>query len=225
MTGTPAAIKDPPAPGPASRFWRNLKARLSPAPIATIDAFRVFMEERAALIAQKCAIDYCRGKTGLASYALFTEKPFLTALDICRWETFVTVLGDLLVVAEGTLRPHAETGQRPRLSEALAGLYSTILTTMPPPAHRTHGWGDAIASFGMRIKAASQTEPQRALDVADRSAKQLFDTLPIHLSMRALDEEVVYGAVRFRMIAVSQEMDRRIVAASLVGELLANPPS
>ncbi len=41
--------------------------------------------------------------------------------------------------------------------------------------------------------------------------------------MRALDEEVVYGAVRFRMIAVSQEMQRRFVAADLVGQFLAAP--
>ena len=31
----------------------------------------------------------------------------------------------------------------------------------------------------------------------------------------------MYGAVRFRMIAVSQEMQRRFAAADLVGRLLA----
>jgi hypothetical protein len=39
--------------------------------------------------------------------------------------------------------------------------------------------------------------------------------------MRALDKEVVYGAVRFRMIAVSQEMQRRIAAPDLARQLLA----
>jgi hypothetical protein len=39
--------------------------------------------------------------------------------------------------------------------------------------------------------------------------------------MRSLDEEVVYGAVRFRMVAVSQEMQRRVSAAKLLPELLA----
>jgi hypothetical protein len=90
-------------------------ARVRPAPIATTDAFRIFLEERAALIAQKCAVDYCRGKTGLASYALFTEKPFLDALEVCRWETFVTVLADLMILAEGCLRPYASAEERPRL--------------------------------------------------------------------------------------------------------------
>jgi len=221
MTNPLAAIKDLPAVAPAARLWRSLKERFSPAPIGTVDALKTFLEERAALIAQKCAIDYCRGKTGLASYALFTEKPFLDALDICRWETFVTVLGDLLIIAEGSLRQHVGDAQRPRLGEALVGLYSEVLGRMPLPVHRAQGWGDAIASFALRLEEASHAEPRQALDVADHSAKQLFNTLPIHLSMRALDKEVVYGAVRFRMIAVSQEMQRRAAVADLAEQLLA----
>lgn len=208
---------------PVARLWRSLKERFSPAPIHSVDALRTFLEERAALISQKCAIDYCRGKTGLASYALFTEQPFLKALDICRWETFATVLGDLLIIAEGSLRPHVPAADQPRLCEALVGLYAAILTSMPAPSHRAQGWHDAIASFSLRAKSTSREEPQQALDVADHSAKRLFDTLPIHLSMRALDKEVVYGAVRFRMIAVSQELHRRVAPAHLAEKLLAAP--
>lgn len=199
----------------------RLRAYLWPPPIATTDALRIFLEQRAALIAQKCAIDYCRGKTGLASYALFTEKPFLDALDVCRWETFAAVLGDLLIVAEGLLRSHVAAEQRLRLNEALTALYSAVLTALPPLAHRAHGWGDATASFAERFKAASLGEARQALDVADHSAKRLFDTLPIHISYRELDEEIVYGAVRFRMIAVSQEMQQRLAARDVARELVA----
>ena len=210
------------AVGPVGRFWRRLRARLRPVPIDTVDALRTFLEERAALIAQKCAIDYCRGKTGLASYALFTEKPFLEALDVCRWETFVTVLGDLLIVAEGYLRPHTAQEQHPRLCEALLGLYAATLAALPAPAHRAQGWGNVSASVAMRLGEASRGNPQQALDVADHSARRLFDTLPIHLNMRELDEEVVYGAVRFRMIAVSQEMQGRLRAPELAAQLTAD---
>lgn len=197
-------------------------ARLRPAPIATADALKTFLDERAAFMAQKCAIDYCRGKTGLASYALFTEKPFLDALDICRWETFVAVLGDLLILVEGYLRPHVAAGQHARLLEALNGLYLAVLAPLPLPAHRMHGWDDARESFAVRLRAASIAQPRTALDVADHSAKRLFDTLPIHISMRELDEEPVYGSVRFRMIAVNQEMQRRLRAADLARQLLAD---
>jgi hypothetical protein len=202
------------------RLWQSLGARLRPAPISTIDALRIFLEERASLIAQKCAIDYCRGKTGLASYALFTEKPFLDALEICRWETYVAVLGDLFLLVEGCLRPHAPAERHGKLREALLRLYSDVLASLPAPEHRPGGWGDTIGPFALRLDSAGLGDPQRALDVADHSAKRLFDTLPIHSSMRALDEEVVYGAVRFRMIAVSQEMQRRLAGTELARELI-----
>jgi hypothetical protein len=202
-------------------LWRRLQSKLRPAPIDTADALKTFLQERASLIAQKCAIDYCRGKTGLASYALFTEKPFLDALDVCRWEAFAAVLGDLLIIIEGSLRAHVPAEQHARLLEALNGLYSAVLAALPLPAHRVHGWDDVIGSFTTRLRAASFAKPQQALDVADHSAKRLFETLPIHISMRQLDEEVVYGAVRFRMIAVSQELHRRIAAADLARQLIA----
>lgn len=221
MSSPQTIIPGPVATGWIGGLWRRLEARLRPAPITTRDALRIFLEERAALIAQKCAIDYCRGKTGLASYALFTEKPFLDALDVCRWETFAAVLGDLLIVAEGLLRSHIAAEQRRPLNEALTALYSAVLAALPPLAHRAHGWEDTTTSFADRFKTATLGEARQALDVADHSAKRLFDTLPIHSSYRELDEEVVYGAVRFRMIAVSQEMQRRLAAAELVRQLLA----
>jgi hypothetical protein len=200
---------------------QRVMSRLRPASIAAPAELKTFLQERASLIAQKCAIDYCRGKTGLASYALFTEKPFLDALDVCRWEAFAAVLGDLFILAEAHLRAHASAAQRPLLADALVRLHSDIFDAMPAPAHRPGGWADALASFEARLRAAAQGAAPNALDVADHSAKRLFDTLPIHSSYRELDEEVVYGAVRFRMIAVNQDLQRRIAAAELIRELLA----
>jgi hypothetical protein len=200
-------------------FWRRLTTYFRPQPIATAGAFRIFVEERAAFLTQKCAIDYCRGKTGLASYALFTEKPFLDALDICRWETYAVVLEDLILLGEGQMRPHLPDEQRPRLSAALLALHAAALAAHPAPAHRPGGWNDAGERFAARLRSASTAQPPLR-ELADHSARRLYDTLPIHISMRELDEEVVYGAVRFRMIAISQEMRRRVrggeVAASLI---------
>lgn len=200
---------------------RRVIARLRPARIATVPALETYLQERASLIAQKCAIDYCRGKTGLASYALFTEKPFLDALDVCRWESFAAVLGDLLILVETALRPHVEAPARPHLCASLARLYGNVLGSMPLPAHRPQGWSEDVATFTLRLQAASAGAPQRALDVADHSAKRMFDTLPIHSDYRELDEEVVYGAVRFRMIATNHQLQRRIDAGALADALLA----
>lgn len=198
---------------------RRVMSRLRPRPLATAGAFRTFVEERALLVAQKCAIDYCRGKTGLASYALFTEEPFLKALDVCRWETFAAVAGDLLILAEAHLRRHAGPEQR-RLREALVRLHAEVLASSPLPVHRPQGWGDVNEAFAARLESAAADGARPTVEVADHSAKRLFDTLPIHSSYRELDEEVVYGAVRFRMIALNGEMEQRIAGAALAAALL-----
>ena len=200
---------------------RRVISRLRPAPIATNGALKSFLEERALLIAQKCAIDYCRGKTGLASYALFTEEPFLKALDVCRWETFAAVLGDLLILTEAHLRPEAGAARAPQLRDALLRTHADVLAAAGVPAHRSQGWDDTIRVFAARLAAAAAAQPKPAVEIADHSAKRLFDTLPIHSSYRELDEEVVYGAVRFRMVAVNQEIRQRIAAPELLTELLA----
>lgn len=206
----------------AESVLQRVISRLRPAPrIDNLPALRTFLEQRAALIAQKCAIDYCRGKTGLASYALFTEKAFLDALDVCRWEAYAAVLADLMLIAEGRMRVELLPAQHVRLAEALAALYADSLQALPAPVHRSEGWSDAVAAFGARVRGAAAGPALQALDVADHSAKRLFDTLPIHARYRKLDEEVVYGAVRFRMIAISQEMQHRFDAAALAKALTA----
>ena len=202
-------------------IWHRVMAHLRPVPIASIAALQTFLRERAFFLAQKCAIDYCRGKTGLMSYALFSEKPFLDALEVCRWETFLAVLGDLLILTEGHLRAHVAAEHHQRLCETLLGLHAAILAGLPAPAHRAQGWGDATDLFAPRLKTASAATRRQTREVADHSARRLFETLPIHSSYRELDEEVVYGAVRFRMIALSAEMERRFAVPELVSQLLA----
>ena len=73
-------------PFPAAKgARRRLRQWFQPPPIASVGQLRTYVEERALLIAQKCAIEYVREKTGLASHALFSEKTFLESLDVCRW--------------------------------------------------------------------------------------------------------------------------------------------
>ncbi len=202
-----------------------------PSPITTHAQLRDFVSSRASLVCQKVAIDYCRGKSGSFSHALFTEKAFQDVLTVCRWESFAATLADILIIIEGFLRPEvAALGNGDaarRVGDALAGLYPEILASYPVPPHRADkGWADAEAAFAIRF-AAVRAQPSRPpAEVADHSARRLFETLPIHSSMRERDEEVVHGAVRFRLIAVHQEFLRRARVPELIAALAAGktPP-
>jgi hypothetical protein len=194
--------------------WRRRPA------ITTADALKTFARENAAFIAQKCAIDYCRTKAGLFSHHLFKEEDFIVALTRCRWEGYGAVLADILLVLEAFLRPTAGE-QAGRIADRLAAWYAEILAEDPPPTHRPQGWAEAIERFAQRMAVARAAPARSPAAIATASGKHLFGALPIHTNHRDLDEEMVVSSVRFRMVSLWQEMERRIdrqaVCAALAG--------
>ena len=207
------------APGPQLVLWERIRRLWGEPALVTVPGLRKFLSERAAFVAQKSAVDYCRGKTGLFSFQLFAEKPFIDALAVCRWETFAATLGDVIILAEGALRPVAG-GEAAQVAESLAALYRQSLLGFPLPQHRPQGWDDAVGAFRLRFDAATHAPPRIAAEVAMHSARRLFETLPIHPSMREWDEEIVHGSVCFRMVSVRQEMERRFDKPALIRELV-----
>ena len=205
--------------------WAKVSALWHPPALTTPESLREFIAARAAFVAQKVAVDYCRGKTGLFSHALFEEKEFQDALTVCRWESFAATLSDILILTEGFLRtasPQIDRDRLHRIDAALAGFYPAILASHPLPTHRAgKGWSDVEAEFAIRFAAACAAPPGKPAQVALHSARRLFETLPIHTNMRELDEEIVHGAVLFRMIAVHQELGQRANPEKLIAALAA----
>lgn len=182
-------------------------------------SLRKFLTEQAAFVAQKSAIDYCRGKTGLFAPALFEEKTFVDALTICRWEAFAAAAADVLIITEGLLRPSAGPATE-AVAASLRAFYPKMLMDQGQPEHRAKGWDDAIAAFGERFDRAAHEPPRPAAEVGLHTARRLFETLPIHENMRTRDEEVVHGAVCFRMVAFRQRLDQRLDRAAVIADLL-----
>lgn len=181
-----------------------------------------FLGANAALVAQKCAIDYCRGKTGAASHALFKEQPFIDALNRCRWESYAAVLADLMLIAETQLaRAPNATGRSAELKSALQRIYAELLHSHPLPPHRPQGWDEVIAEFAQRQAAFESSAGEMPDRIALHSARKLFDTLPIHTNMRQFDEEIVFGAVRFHVVGVSQRLGAQLRPEAVVRDLLS----
>lgn len=203
------------------RLFERLRGLWREPAIDSTAALRVFLGQQAAFVAQKCAIEYCRGKAGIFASALFVEQSFNDALTICRWEALAAVVADTLILAEGALRPAA--GPRAAaVGERLCDLYPVILMDHGVPAHRPDGWADVVAAFGPRLEAAQAEPPKPAADVATFGARRLFETLPIHPNMRRYDEEIVFGDVRFRMVAFRQQLERRLDKPAVVRDLLGD---
>ncbi|MGE0153322.1 MAG: hypothetical protein AB7R90_11955 [Reyranellaceae bacterium] len=180
-----------------------------------------FLDRNAALVAQKCAIDYCRGKAGTFSQSLFREKPFIEALTLCRWESYAAVLADLTLIVEAKLFESARAlAAADRLKPAMAALYRQVLHQHPVPAHRPQGWDDAVAEFEVRQAEFDPAAAPLADRIALHSARRLFETLPIHTNMRQFDEEIVFGAVRFHVVAFSQRLGAQLQPEATARNLL-----
>jgi hypothetical protein len=198
------------------RWWR-------PPPITTATELEAFARQRAAFIAQKVSNDYCQAKTGAFRSQIFKERTFLDALDVCRWEGFAAVLADVLLAIESFLRP-AAAGREAALAERLFAMYKTALAADPTPAHRPDGWTDAIERARPRLLGAALAERRSPAEIALDSGHRLFDSLPIHMRYRELDEEMILGAVQFQMLATWEIMRERLRAPALVSDLLARTP-
>lgn len=195
-----------------SGFWPRSNKK-----VCTAEGLGEFLTRQAFFLAQKCTDDYCRGKVGVAHFALSTEDAFRQALTTCRWEGFGAMLSAVAAVAECRL---IDAGTPPEAAEAaVIGLVDKILTGQPVPAHRPQGWGDIVEILPDRLRWA-RSEPRPSLaEIAAPAAKRLFDVLPIHANHRELDEEVVGNSVRFQFVGFSDRFRREVDAEGIARQI------
>jgi hypothetical protein len=189
-------------PGP-QRALQRLAALWRGVPRVT-DArgLQTFLDRQAAFLAQKTVVEYCRARSGLNWQALFNDSSFQAALEESRWSAYVAVLQDMLLVAEGYLRPYV-AAQPPVLTWWLEAALRSILDShrTDAPAGHVAAWPEATATFSRRLARAQLGEPHDPAQIAEAAGAIVFDTLPIHSRLRSPDREMVVNAIRFGMLA------------------------
>lgn len=200
-------------------WWGRLLGSRAPG-VVTAAAFQAFLAGHAARIAQKTVTEYCQVKAGRMWPQLSTEAPFIEELGRARWEAFGAILEDVMVIAEGFLRP-AAGARAPMLPERLARVYADALAAQPRPAHRAGGWADLVERAGPRLAAAAATEPVRPYVAAEIGGHRMFEVLPFHPSVRELDEPMIVNSVAFQLVALLDQMRREVDPAPVAAELLA----
>jgi len=197
------------------RRWQRPK-------IVSAEALGVFLDQNAALIAQKTIIGYCNVKTMMPLHELMKDQPFVDAIEVSRWEAYAAALADLFMVAEGRLR-EAAAGKPYELVNGLAGLFETILTRHPAPAHKPNGWADHIAAMRQRLTTAQLAPPAAMADVSATCAEHIYATLPIHERLREPDKPAIVANVQFLMVGMAHRFDTEIDGAAIVADLAGAP--
>jgi hypothetical protein len=177
--------------------------------IGDVQGLVAWIAGEAAFIAQSSLNGYLRAKTGMAYFQLMSEQSFRDAYEIARWEGYSALAADLLVVVEGQLRRHSQTPSA--LVDGLAACFAQVLTREPVPAHRAGtGWTDVTGPYPARLARCQMAAPLAPDTVARTAAAVVFDSLPIHPNHRRGDEEAVFGAIRFNMLAAAARAETRL---------------
>jgi len=193
-------------------------------PLASADALIRFLCENASLITQKTLIGYCYARTSLPLSELMRDKPFADAFERGRWLAYTAVLEDMFVVAEGRLRP-ATTRDHERVGQALAARFEAALsdvagTAIDPPAQNA-----AADRLRARLVAVLAEAPGSIGDTAQVSGQRVYEAMPIHERHRHLDRGSIIAGVRFLMVGLATEFDRRLDAPRVIADLLGSSPA
>ncbi|MEJ8570995.1 hypothetical protein [Microbaculum marinum] len=194
-----------------------------PPPIADVGALEDFLDSRAAFLVQKCVFEYSRARAGVFWDKLFLEKEFQAAVDVARWNGYPIALADLTEMAEGVLRP-AASGREAELLDRMIDIALAVVHRYPVPAGEPADFW-VVKSDWLRDRLSEiQLAPRKAVkDIPLGTARQMFDLMPIHKSLRGEDFVVVRNHLRANLCRLYEEFAGRLKVDSLLDDVLAPP--
>lgn len=193
-----------------------------PRPIASRDDLADFMDTRAAFLAQKCVVEFCRVRAGANWEKLFKEEPFQQELYRARWKSFPPALAMIAEMIEGVLRPAAGLRQR-HLPEALERVAADVFARYPTPdgAPPTF-WPDALGLAKARLAATQGGAPRPVREVPKPTARMIFDALPLHKDVVTNDYDYIFNNLRMNLLRIHDDFlavaDLDALADDLLGK-------
>lgn len=191
-------------------------------PIVDRAGLAAFVDSNAAFVSQKCITEYCRSKAGVNWDKLMLEADFLDVVNVSRWQAFVHVLDDIVIILEGLLRPHCD-GRLEELANALVALEDDVIKAHDIPIVPDGGWSEHLHQLKSRIGFLQEGPPHAPREIAKSSGEKVFEVQPIHGKLRHHDHELVVNSVRFLMMGVHGKMLDLIDPDQAVSVLI--PPS
>jgi hypothetical protein len=196
---------------------RRLLTRKRRPPVATLDGLADFLAAQTAYVSQRTVLEYCRARTGLNWDKLYREQAFVDSLEVCRWEAYAEVLGEVAELALILLRRQSPADPQVYLPD-MAAAVGAALRRHPVPGHRT-SWDAAAAAIEQHLAQSLLAAPRAVHLAGFGAADAIFAHLPIHPDLRREDGEMFRNSVRFALCRVFDEMTRRLDVPALAQTL------
>lgn len=188
--------------------------------IRTVAALRGFVSSQASYLAQRTSLEFTRNTLAYSHQYLIHDEGFQDGLRVCRWESFASLIEDMLVLVENHLRPD-DAGDAKRIRAMLVATARAMLGAYEIPRHRPQGWGDIVQRIETRLEQAALARPRTAHDIAEASATRLYDLMPVYSNNKKGDRAVVAGAVKFGFAGFAAKLSAALDAPAVRADLLA----
>jgi hypothetical protein len=193
------------------------------APILDAASLGDFMGSRAAFLAQKCVVEFCRVRSGVYWQKLFSEKEFQAELAKSRWLSYPPAYAMVAEMAEGALRPAAGIRQR-KLPGVLTNLAKqTFARYKVPDGTADDFWAGAAELVEARLAATQAGPPRPVRNIPDPTARLVFDALPMHKDIVTNDYDYIFNNLRMNLLRAHEDFlqagNFEAIAEDLLGGL------
>jgi hypothetical protein len=190
------------------------------APIGDAAQLADFMDSRAAFLAQKCIVEFCRVRAGVYWQKLFSEKDFQEALDHARWRAYPACYAMVAEMVEGAMREPAGLRQR-GLPAALEKLALASFARYPVPAGSPASfWDDGAGLVRQRLAATQSGPPRPVRELPDPLARTVFRMVPIHPKLLTNDYDYIFNFLRMNLLRAHEDFLAQADRGALADELL-----
>ncbi|RWO25836.1 MAG: hypothetical protein EOS11_14300 [Mesorhizobium sp.] len=191
-----------------------------PQPIGRAGELADFMDSRAAFLAQKSIVEFCRVRAGVYWQKLFSEKEFQAALNHSRWRAYPACYAMVAEMVEGALREPAGLRQRglPAALEKVA-LASFSKYAVPAGSPATF-WEDATELTRQRLAATQIGPPRPVREIPEPLARTVFEMVPIHPNLLTNDYDYIFNFLRMNLLRAHEDFLVQADRSALVDELI-----
>ncbi len=191
-----------------------------PEPIADGAALGRFIDSRAAFLAQKGIVEFCRVRAGIHWQKLFAEDEFRRALTRSTWQAYGPTLALVCEMVEAALRPHAGI-DRQRAAHAILAIARDRYLAYPLPAGFTaEQWSEGL-ELVVRAIEARQGEASRPVRHMPREmARLVFAALPLHPAIVTNDADYIHNNLRMNLLRAHDDFLAAADLPALARDLL-----
>lgn len=189
-------------------------------PVAGRDDLADFMDSRAAFLAQKCIVEFCRVRAGVYWQKLFSEAEFKEELNRSTWRAYPHTFAMVAEMVEATLREHAGLRQR-RLPEALAALAAEVFARYSVPAGESSDfWQRAEMLLRQRLDQTQGSAPRPVREMPSPGARAVFEIMPMHKDVITHDYDYIFNNLRMNLLRAHEDFLKAARPPEIVDDLL-----